>query len=371
MKLEVEQDAFAGALKSVIDAVDRRNTIPVLSNVLLRSDGERLSIHATDLDMQVTAEIDAEGAIDTTVPAAKLQAVVSSLKGGVLKIEAGDGKLVLKQGGSRRALPTLPSSDFPLKAPIADALAFRMPAFQLHRLLDRCHVAMSNEETRYYINGVFLHVVGGAMRSAATDGHRLIRAEVPLPDGAAAMNDIIVPRKVVLWLRAALAKREGDIDVAVSAGSIAVTIGARRLHAKLIDGTFPDYARVIPSGDLATRMTLPCAVLEQAAGCVAAVIDAEGEKIRTKCVRFDLTTTGKHQAYGRDQAGAEVIEEFDGELVGAGVIVGVNAAYLGGVLSQFSDGAAVTFEIDGASSPARIISDKDPDMIAVVMPMRV
>ena len=371
MTIEVERDALLSALKAVISAVEARNTIPVLSNVLLRSDGDRLTIHATDLDLQISADLAASGTIDTTVPAAKLVAVVNSLADGPIKIEDNAGNVVLRQGKSRRTLPTLPSDDFPLMAKADWANSFTVPANLLHRLLERCSVAMSNEETRYYLNGVFLHVVDEALRGAATDGHRLIRAEIPLPDGAAGMSDIIVPKKAVHWLRSALQKREGEVEVTVDASKIGVTVGNRRLLSKLVDGTFPDYTRVIPSGDLAVRLNVFSEVLGAAAGCVAAVIDAEGDKIRTKCVRFELKADGCHQALGRDQTGAEVVEGFLGDLVGSDLTFGMNAAYLREVLGQFTSGSTVHFEIDASNAPARITSDKDADMIAVVMPMRV
>ena len=257
MKVTVERAELLKSLGHVHRVVERRNTIPILANVLIKADKGKLSMKATDLDLEVTdsiaAEISPGGA--TTVPAHMFYDIVRKLpEGSQIVIEGSGDRAVLsiRAGRSRFTLQTLPESDFPDLAAGDMTHKFSVPAADLKRLIDKTQFAISTEETRYYLNGIYLHVPAGknpALRAVATDGHRLAQVELALPDGAAGMPGIIVPRKTVAEVQRLIETGEGEVGIELSAGKIRFTIGNAVLTSKLIDGTFPDYGRVIPANN--------------------------------------------------------------------------------------------------------------------------
>ena len=259
MKVTLERTALLKSLGHVHRVVERRTTIPILSNVLLSASGGGLQLKATDLDLEVTettpADVGQPGA--TTLPAHTLYEIVRKLPDGAqVSLESGQenghdsGQLQLRSGRSRFSLQSLPESDFPDLAAGELSHSFKLGAGELKRLLDKTQFAISNEETRYYLNGVFLHVteVDGKslLRAVATDGHRLARLETPAPAGAAGMPGVIVPRKAVAEVQKLIEDPEAEISIELSSAKIRFTLGSVVLTSKLIDGTFPDYARVIP-----------------------------------------------------------------------------------------------------------------------------
>src|SRR5438034_2283121 len=258
MKVTVERVALLKSLGHVHRVVERRNTIPILANVLIRAENSKLAFKATDLDLEVTEAIAAEVAPggSTTVPAHMFYEIVRKLPEGaqvVLEATGDRATLAIRAGRSRFTLQTLPESDFPDLAAGEMTHSFKMPAADLKRLIDKTQFAISTEETRYYLNGIYLHTAGSGkaqtLRAVATDGHRLAQFELPLPAGASGMPGIIVPRKAVGEVQRLIENGEAEIGIELSQTKIRFTMGDVVLTSKLIDGTFPDYARVIPLGN--------------------------------------------------------------------------------------------------------------------------
>jgi DNA polymerase-3 subunit beta len=258
MKVTVERAELLRSLGHVHRVVERRNTIPILANVLVKADRGKLSLKATDLDLEVTDSIAAEVSPggSTTVPAHMFYEIVRKLPEGAQIVVEGSGDravLSLRAGRSRFTLQTLPESDFPDLAAGEMSHSFKVAAADLKRLIDKTQFAISTEETRYYLNGIFLHTAGtaksGTLRAVATDGHRLAQVELPLPQGAAGMPGIIVPRKTVTEVQRLIEDSGAEIAIELSSAKIRFSIGDVVLTSKLIDGTFPDYGRVIPQGN--------------------------------------------------------------------------------------------------------------------------
>src|ERR1700751_165138 len=255
MKVTVERSELLKSLGHVHRVVERRNTIPILANVLLHGDRSKLSLKATDLDIEVTDTIAAEVAPggSTTVPAHMFFDIVRKLPDGaqiVLESSGDRAALAIRSGRSRFTLQTLPESDFPDLAAGEMTHKFALKASDLKRLIDKTQFAISTEETRYYLNGIYLHAAGTAkaqtLRAVATDGHRLAQLDLPAPQGAAGMPGVIVPRKTVSEVLRLMEDNEAEVAIELSSGKIRFGIGDAILTSKLIDGTFPDYARVIP-----------------------------------------------------------------------------------------------------------------------------
>jgi DNA polymerase-3 subunit beta len=258
MKLTIERAALLKALAHVQSVVERRNTIPILSNVLITAQKGRLSLAATDMDLAITEQVEASAAKagSTTAPAHTLYEIVRKLPDGAqveLETASDDNSLVVRAGRSRFTLQCLPPADFPAMAEGDLPHRFQLPATDLKGIIDRTRFAISNEETRYYLNGIYFHAAsaGGTavLRGVATDGHRLARVEVPLPKGASEIPGVIVPRKTVGEVRKLLDESDGSVEVELSDTRIRFASGGVTLVSKLIDGTFPDYERVIPTGN--------------------------------------------------------------------------------------------------------------------------
>lgn len=372
MTVEMDRDALVTALRQVSDVVEARNTIPILSNLLLEAGDGRVTLTGTDLDVQVRTHFDATGVLATTVAAAKMLAAAQSFKPGQIRVEANDQgtAVTMRQARSVRTIPTLPATDFPLVKSVDDSVCFDIAGKVLVRLLDATHVAMSTEEIRFYLNGVYLHVAGDHLRAAATDGHRLVRADAALPAGAAGMRGIIVGRKTVTLLRKLLAKADSNVRVEISKDRIAATIGTVRVDAKLIDGTFPDYSRVIPTCD-AGHLTIGRAVLVDGVGAVAAIVNAEGEKIKVRSIRLDLGGGEEQSLFAQDATGTNATESIAGQWSGEAMTIGANSRYLADIANIFGEAAVLDLAITTAGSPIKFTSEADPDLVAVCMPMRV
>ena len=259
MKLSVERGYLLKAISQAQSVVERRNTIPILSNVLIETDGDTAKFRATDLDIDVVdkapAQVEQPGS--TTVSAITLHEIVRKLQDGALVTLTGDpdkGRLTVEAGRSNFSLATLPKEDFPIVASSEYSSNFSVKASTLRRLFDKSKFAVSTEETRYYLNGVYMHIAssdgGKVLRCVATDGHRLARIDSELPEGASDMPCIIVPRKTVGELRKLLDDDELKIAVSVSETKIRFATPEITLTSKVIDGTFPDYTRVIPNENL-------------------------------------------------------------------------------------------------------------------------
>src|SRR6266513_5480932 len=293
MKVTVERAALLRSLGHVHRVVERRNTIPILANVLIKAEKSKLAFKATDLDVEITETISAEvgpgGA--TTVPAHMFYEIVRKLPEGTqIVIEASGDRAVLtiRAGRSRFTLQTLPESDFPDLAAGEMTHSIKLAAGDLKRLIDKTQFAISTEETRYDLNGIYLHTAGNgqstALRAVATDGHRLAQFDLPLPEGAAGMPGIIVPRKTVGEVQRLIENAEAEVGIELSQTKIRFTLGDVVLTSKLIDGTFPDYARVIPLGN-DKELVVDKKEFEQAVDRVSTVSSERG-----RAVKLSLTT---------------------------------------------------------------------------------
>lgn len=372
MTMEIDRDALLGALREVVTVVPGRTTIPILANVLMECADGRLSITATDLDLQATTTVEAAGDLSITLPSDKMLAAVQSLRPGRIALEPvanRPGSIRMKQGRGQRTLAGLPVTDFPLRAALVRATAFTMSGSALARMLDTTHAAQSTEETRYYLNGVLFHAFEGELHAAATDGHRLIRCKGDLPDGAAAMPDSIVGSKAVKLLRTLLGKHDGPVHVEVAARAITFAIGRTVVNASLIDGQFPDYRRVIPQPG-ASILKAPRADLVEGAAGVIAVIMGDGKE-KTRRIRVDLKNGTGCEMSADDVTGASASELVAGSVAGREQAFGVNGKYFAAALGIFAEAAEIEISIDDPAAPVRITAASDPDLIAVVMPMRI
>ncbi len=371
MRATVERSHLLKSLGHVHRVVERRNTIPILSNVLVKADGGKLTLKATDLDLEVTeavpAEIGQSGA--TTVPAHILYDIVRKLPDGAeVSLDTGDGsQLAVKSGRSRFALQVLPEADFPDLTAGDFPTRFRLPASDLKKLIDRTQFAISTEETRYYLNGIYLHIVTVGdvpmLRAVATDGHRLAQAQLPAPDGAKGMAGVIVPRKTVGEIQKLIEDPAAEVEVEISDTKIRVTIGLVVLTSKLIDGTFPDYVRVIPQGN--------DKVLKVDKGEFSSAVDRVStvSSERGRAVKMALTD-GKMVLSVNNPDSGSATEELGVDYPADPIEIGFNSRYLLDVASQLESETA-EFRFADPGSPTLIQDDASKDALYVLMPMRV
>ncbi len=372
MKFSIERNALLKAVAQAQSVVERRNTIPILANILIEAAEDQVRLRATDLDIEVIdsapAMVERSGA--TTVPAVLMNEIVRKLPDGAL-VQIGDsgedGRLTISAGRSTFTLATLPREDFPLMASPDYTTNFTARAGDLRRLFDKAKFAISTEETRYYLNGVYMHVAAGddgqSLRCVATDGHRLARIDMPLPEGAVGMPGVIVPRKTVGELRKLLEEEDADIAVSVSETKIRFATPAITLTSKVIDGTFPDYGRVIPSGN--TRR------LEVDAGDFARAVDrvATVSSERARAVKLVLDEDRLVLSVNAPDAGAAE-EELAVAYGDEHLEIGFNARYLFEIASQIDRENAV-FLFNTSADPTLVREGNDPSAVYVVMPMRV
>jgi DNA polymerase-3 subunit beta len=371
MKVTVERSELLKSLAHVHRVVERRNTIPILANVLIRAEGATLALKATDLDLEVIETISAEtspgGA--TTVPAHMFHDIVRKLpEGAQIVLEASGDRAVLaiRAGRSRFTLQTLPESDFPDLAAGEMSHSFRLAAADLKRLIDKTQFAISTEETRYYLNGIYFHTAGTAaaptLRAVATDGHRLAQLDLPLPDGAGGMPGIIVPRKTVGEVLR-LIEDGGEVLVELSQGKIRFTLASVVLTSKLIDGTFPDYGRVIPVGN-DKELVVDKKEFEQAVDRVSTVSSERG-----RAVKLSLTS-GKLMLSVTNPDSGSAAEEVEVEYGSEPLDIGFNSRYLLDIAAQI-EGESAVLKLADPGSPT-LIQDRDAKgALYVLMPMRV
>ncbi len=372
MKVTVEQAALLKALGHVHRVVERRNTIPVLANVLIRASEGSLALKATDLDIDIVEVVSAEVAAPgtTTVPAHVLYDVVRKLADGAqvsLEQDGQAGQISLRSGRSRFSLQTLPESDFPDLAPGEMSHAFEIPAGVLRRLIEKTQFAISTEETRYYLNGIYFHTleVNGEehLRAVATDGHRLALSETPAPAGAVGMPGIIVPRKTVSELQKVLTEGDATVSIALSSVKIRVQLGDIVLTSKLIDGTFPDYGRVIPQRN-DKFLTVEREDFSRSIDRVSTISSERG-----RAVKFSLGEGRLTLSVHNPDAG-QAMEELAVDYEASPLEIGFNARYLLDIIGQLEGDTALLKLADPGSST--LIQDREGAAnLYVLMPMRV
>ncbi|HZF44455.1 MAG TPA: DNA polymerase III subunit beta [Sphingomonadaceae bacterium] len=367
MKATIERATLLKALSHVQSVVERRNTIPILSNVLIEaSEGGGIRLMATDLDIQINETVDAQvsqpGA--TTVSAHTLFDIARKLpEGSQVELNAAEGKMQVNAGRARFNLQTLPRDDFPVIAEGDLPTAFELPSATLRTIIDKTRFAISTEETRYYLNGIFVHAVDDVLKAAATDGHRLARVTVPLPDGASGMPDVIIPRKCVAELRKLLDEVDGTVELSLSATKIRFGLGTAVLTSKLIDGTFPDYNRVIPT---ANDKLLRIDPKSFAAGVdrVATIASEKTRAVKMALDRDKITLSVTSPENGT------AAEEVSGDYTAGGFEIGFNARYLLDILGQI-EGDTVEVHLADAAAPTLLRENDKAQALYVLMPMRV
>ena len=372
MKLSIERATLLKAVSQAQSVVERRNTIPILANVLIEAEGDTAMFRATDLDIEVVDKANAhiERAGTTTVSAVMLHEIVRKLPDGALVTLTDDsatGRLTVEAGRSNFSLATLPKEDFPVMATSEYSANFSAPAPVLRRLFDKSKFAISTEETRYYLNGVYMHVAdsdaGQVLRCVATDGHRLARIDADLPDGAAGTPGVIVPRKTVSELRKLLDDDDMQIAVSVSETKVRFATPSITLTSKVIDGTFPDYTRVIPTGN--TRR------LEVDANDFAKAVDrvATVSSERSRAVKLSLDEDRLILSVNSPDSGAAE-EELAVAYADEPLEIGFNAKYLLEIASQVDRENAV-FMFNSSGDPTLMREGNDTTAVYLVMPMRV
>jgi len=372
MKVSIERSALLKAMTQAQSVVERRNTIPILANVLIEAEGDIVSFRATDLDIEVVDKAPAmvERAGATTVGAHTLHEIVRKLPDGSM-VELSDdgstGRLDVKAGRSSFSLATLPKEDFPVMATSEYECNFSAPAPVLRRLFEKSKFAISTEETRYYLNGVYMHAADGAngkvLRCVATDGHRLARIDADLPEGAADVPGVIVPRKTVGELRKLFEDDEMQIAVSVSETKIRFATPEITLTSKVIDGSFPDYTRVIPTGNT-RRLEVDAAEFARAVDRVSTVSSE-----RSRAVKLTLDEDRLILAVNAPDSGAAE-EELSVSYGDEPLEIGFNAKYLLEIAGQVDRENAV-FLFNSSGDPTLMREGNDESAVYVVMPMRV
>ncbi|HEX2802656.1 MAG TPA: DNA polymerase III subunit beta [Sphingomicrobium sp.] len=367
MKATIERATLLKALAHVQSVVERRNTIPILSNVLIEArDDNSMRMMATDLDLQVDESVPAnvEQAGATTVPAHTLFDIVRKLpEGSQVELNVAEGKMHLSAGRSRFHLSTLPRDDFPVISEGELPTSFELPAATLRQIIDKTRFAISSEETRYYLMGIFLHLADDQLKAAATDGHRLARVVLPKPDGADGMPDIIVPRKCVAELRKLLEEVEGTVEVSLSPTKIRFGLGSAVLTSKLIDGTFPDYNRVIPTANDKLLKLDP----KTFSSGVDRVSTIASEK--TRAVKMSLDRDKVTLSVTSPESGTAT-EELPADYGADTLEIGFNARYLLDILGEI-EGDTVEVHLADAAAPTLLRENDKSNALYVLMPMRV
>lgn len=370
MKLSIERGALLKSLSHVQSVVEKRNTIPILSNVQLEAADGVLALTATDLDISIIerAEASVGEAGATTAPAHTLFDIVRKLPDGA-EVELaldGDQRLDLTSGRSHFTLSCLPREDFPELSEGDLPHSFSLSAADTKRFIDKTRFAISTEETRYYLNGIYLHVAGddaSHLRAVATDGHRLAQIEIDLPDGAEGMPGVIVPRKTVGELRKLVDEYDGDVQIALSDTKIRFSFADVVLTSKLIDGTFPDYTRVIPTQN-DRILEVEGKVLSQAVDRVSTISSERTRSVKLSIENNQIDLSVNSPEYGSAR------EKVEADYTAEAMEIGFNAHYLLDILAQIK-GDQVRLEFSDQASPTVLRDSADDGALFVLMPMRV
>lgn len=372
MKLTIEQPTLAAALSSATGVIENRNTIVILGNVLLDASDTGLRITASNLDIwhveSVAAEVSSPGA--TTVPARTLLDFVRKLpSGGIVTIESKDDtQIVVKSGRSRATLSTLPVEDFPAPDAFQSNAAFTVPAPLLAKVIRKTAFAISTEETRFYLNGVYLHPTGDhTLTAVATNSHILAVHGLPVEENVDGLPGVIIPRQTIEHVAKLIQKVDGPVAIQFTGSKVSFKVGGILVTSRLIDGSFPDYQRAIPQGNehdaLMDRVSLDAAVAR-----VAAI--AKNNKL-SRAVRFNISSSGIAISARDKDSGAAGEDFIEAEYSGPDIEIGFNSQYIDQIAGAF-DGDTVTLSMNADPGYAGVVtSPTEPDYKAVIMPMRV
>ncbi len=372
MKFKADRATLMKALAHIQSVAEKRNTIPILANALIAVKNGQLSFTATDMEIAVVEEVAASASRDgsTTAPAATLYEIVRKLPETAeieLEMTGDGGQLKLRAGRYSTSLVTLPTEDFPSMTAGALPHRFKLTGLALRGLIDRTRFAISTEETRYYLNGIYLHAAlnDTVLRAVATDGHRLARVEEPIPDGAAGMPGVIIPRKTVAELRKLLDEESGEVEVALSDTRIQFTAGPITLTSKLIDGTFPEYERVIPK-DNDKILRVGKKDFSDAVARVAAISSERSRPVKMALAPDLLTLSAASPDQG---TASEELDEGRVEYSSTPLEIGFQARYLNDITDQIAD--RVEFHFSDGAAPTVVRDAADASALYVLMPMRV
>jgi len=368
MKVTIERAQLAKSLAHVHRVVERRNTIPILANVLLRAGKSSVELKATDLDLEIMETAPGEGKQtgSTTVPAHMIHDIVRKLpEGAQVELQsAADGtQLQVRAGRSKFTLQALPETDFPDLAAGEMSHSFNIASADLKRLIERTQFAISTEETRYYLNGIYLHSVEDKLRAVATDGHRLAQAEIKAPKGAKGMPGIIVPRKTVAEVQRLIDDAGEEVKVELSATKIRFSLGNAVLTSKLIDGTFPDYGRVIPAAN-DKSLVVDKADFMAAVDRVSTVSSERGRAVKL------ALSDGKLILSVINPDSGSATEELEVEYGSEALDIGFNGRYLLDILQQI-EGEKARLKLADPGSPTLVEDMEAAGALYVLMPMRV
>ena len=364
MKLSAERETILQPLQAVIGVVERRQTMPILANVLLTARSGQLSVTATDLEVELVAstEVNVQQPGEITVPGRKLLDICRALPEKVSVTMSVDGeKVTVRAGRSRFTLSSLPAAEFPTVEEIHALQALTIAQAELRRLLDQTHFSMAQQDVRYYLNGMLLETEGAMLRAVATDGHRLALCELTLETKAKAAQQVIVPRKGVLELQRILGS-DGNVELSIGTNHVRAQIGDIRFTSKLIDGRFPEYSRVIPASP-AHSLKADREVFRHALQRTAILSNEKYRGIRLTVKSNAITL----QAHNPEQEEAE--EEIEVSYKGEELDVGFNVNYLLDALGAV-EGTEVELGLTDANSSCLIHAPGVTTCKYVVMPMR-
>lgn len=366
MKFTINREALLKPLQLVAGVVERRQTLPVLSNVLMVVDGDQLSLTGTDLEVELVGRVALEEVVEAgeiTVPARKLMDICKSLpESAVIEIHQDDQRVKLKAGRSRFTLSTLPANEFPSIEEEAGSVSFTIGQSRLRRLIDRTSFAMAQQDVRYYLNGMLLEVSQNCLRAVATDGHRLAMCSVDADINQQEKHQVIVPRKGILEMARLLTEGEESVHITLGANHIRAKTGDFMFTSKLVDGKFPDYDRVIPKGG--TKIIVGDRQELRQAFQRASILSNE----KYRGIRMILSD-GQLKVIANNPEQEEAEEELNLAYHGDAMEIGFNVSYLLDVLSVLS-GESIKMTLADPNSSALLEESESGDSTYVVMPMR-
>ncbi len=375
MEIKINSTDLLKALSHIHGIVEVRHTLPILSNIILEAKDDKLILSSTNLDIYCSDKIKAEviKSGEVSVSAVTFFEIIKRLPSGsevLMIMEEGENEIRLTCGRSRFNLSTLKTDDFPIISDNDLSTNFVLSADELIRIIDKTKFAVSNEETRYYLNGIFLHKAERNsiqfLRAVATDGHRLAQYDIPLPQGAEDITGIIIPKKTIYELRKVLDDANGDVSVSLNENKIKFSFNDLKVVSKVIDGTFPDYTKVIPQKNDKNFKTNN-SDLKNAIDRVSAV--AANEESKSKAIKFCIENNLLSLSV-ESQSKGSANEMIDVNYSGDKVDIGFNSKYIIDICNEV-DGDEISISLSDSISPAIILDKTDENLFFVLMPMRI